>query len=284
MENFSRSSTSNDIITLREGIQQRYKSYQLLDRDQFPEFVYNTNRANYEPLRASFEQELYVVKGLGQTGSTIHIPSTNTLALLFTKDSYVPTKKILNTCRLYAVDLDQSDTLSATRPVRLDRPLSSSLISPNYKTKRYYILGSLLMLLVVLSLGYKISSWKTSPKPKAQGLVIVRPTQNEIVTRDVIVEGIVTNAETVYVLTGRQKAGYWVQRPFSVNKDGTWKGQVLIGHYTNLDTGVRFQIRAVVHPVKPMKEQDYFRPWPDAELSSATVEVIKGTNSKKTAE
>lgn len=276
MENPHRLTTLENIVKLRAGIKQRYQSYHLLDRDRFPQFGHNTNRVNYEPLRASFEEEFYVVRGLDRINQTIHIPSTNTLALLFTDDSYVPSQKIWNTCWLYAGESTQRNVPFLTNPTDLVRPIRPGRILPIDGIRLYVVWGSLL-LIIVIGLGYQLSS-RTVPtkiKRKASNLLISQPSQNKIVSREIVVEGKVSNADTVWVLVGSKTGGYWAQRPIVVNDDGTWKGPILIGHFTNLDTGVRFQLKAMVHPVKPLKEEDYFRPWPKAELMSETVEVIK---------
>lgn len=96
MEKLDNPPTPKEMKALRESIKNKYKAYHRLDRDRFPEFEYNTNRANYESLRESFEEEFFVVRGFDTADRHIHIPDTNTLALLFCDEYYLPGKKILN--------------------------------------------------------------------------------------------------------------------------------------------------------------------------------------------
>ena len=53
--------TENARKTLREGIQNRYNEFHLKDKVTYPDFEYNTNRANYKPLRESFEEDFLVM-------------------------------------------------------------------------------------------------------------------------------------------------------------------------------------------------------------------------------
>lgn len=263
--------------TLREGIILRYQAYHVLNRDKFPDFEYNTNRANYEPLRTSFEEELYIAKGIDRANPTIHIPSTNTLALLFTDDRYIPNKKILNTCQLYA---DPSPR-SVTVPDSLDtfKPPTTS------QTRIRWVW--LLATGFIATISYAI--FEMNPFGKAvmpTELVMQRPEQGQVVSRVVSVAGKVTNADTsdvVWVVVHPIYKGdkFYVQDPIRVNKNGTWSGEIFVGKPFDDTIQYVFEIRAFIKPdgkYTALNEQGnaIFDAWPEtAALATQSIVVIR---------
>ena len=268
MEKFDNPPTQKEMKTLREGIKNKYKSYHLLDRDRFPDFEYNTNRANYEPLRASFEEEFFMVRGLDPSDKTIHIPSTNTLAQLFCDEYYLPGQKIRNTCQSYTDNLhwdtDINDTPTANPRV----------VTVPGKTVNLLLAG------VVLSVALFIYIiWKPTldaPLP-ASGLTLNRPSNGRVVPRELLAAGKVLNAKTVWVVVRPKGTNqYFVQPPMNVETDNTWRGVIYVGSINPANVGFTFQMRAFVNPAITLQKGDLLYSWPQAERATGIVEVIRG--------
>lgn len=281
MENAIHPPTNDELMALREGIKRKYNTFHERDHDQFPDFEFNTNRANYEPLRASFDDEFYGVRGLNRSNTTLHIPSTNTLALLFTDNTYVPSRKILNTCRSYAYErpmpVPAGDVPPSEPPQTVRRPLV-----------RYLVIGSLLLITTVG--GYVLFHRQPAELPPGK-LVIAYPLHGQVVPRTPFVSGKVANADTVWIMVRPVAPGakYYVQPPIPVRKDGTWRGRVFIGGLNPLNIGMAFELRAFVNPPSLYKaileeERDIFDAWPDdAALATPSTIVIRGPEPAKPA-
>lgn len=270
MEHFDKPSHENEMKDLREGIKRRYNYYHLLDRDRFPELEYNTNRANYEHLRESFEEEFYVVRGIDRTKGSIHIPSTNTLALIFSDDKYIPGRKILNTCRSYAEGKTKANTAT---DIHANKPFEKSTSKKNGRVVVLLGLG-------LLGAGFAIHAALTqlNPEPPASGLTIYHPYHGQFIPRLSFAEGRVSNADTVWiVIRPVEGSNYWVQPPIKVEND-KWKGLIYIGSVDKGDIGVRSQVRAFVNPTHVVKEGDVLTTWPEAELSSEAIVVVRKGN------
>jgi len=266
MKTTDKQSVNNSIKNLREGIKNKYRHYHQKDRDRFPDFEYNTNRANYKPLRASFEEDLFVIQRIDSTTNTIHIPSINTLALLFTDDNYVPGKKLLDTCWLYAEGkVETIVNQSAPTPGLPEK-------STTKKTQKLFAGGFALLICAVILLVVSQRLFV----PAASGLVITRPAQKSAVPQEVVVEGNVSNAKTVWLAVRYEKGlQYWIQHPVKVQDNGIWIGVIYIGGVSNEYIGLPFQIRAFVNPAKELKKGEIHYSWPEAELSSEIVEVVR---------
>ncbi|MBD2702765.1 hypothetical protein IC229_19110 [Spirosoma sp. BT702] len=267
MEKVSKSIPEIEMQALREGIKSKYSLYQQIDRDHFPDFEYNTNRANYKPLRDSFVKELFGVQGLDATSSAIHIPSTNTLALLFTDEHYVPGKKLLDTCKLYATERSISEEnhtpISVTDQVET-KPVS---ISPKLMAGGFAVLTGMIVLLY-------IARQFTTPVPS--NLVIIRPLPQSPVPVELVVKGTVSNAELVWLAVRYEKGkDYWIQPPIKVQHDGNWVGVAYAGSESSDHAGLTYQIRAFVNPVHELKSGQIYYAWPEAELTSSIVEVVR---------
>lgn len=264
--------------TLREGIKNRYGDYHRKDKSRFPNLEYNTNRLNYEPLAESFREEFYGVRGLDRAKNTIHIPSTKTFAAIFCDDQYVPGKKILNTCRSYAEGASQlpiEEGASTTQPI--------TATTPSKKTRGILLTLSSILLLVTVS--YLAISWLYA-KTAASELVIHRPQTKQLVPRKSIIEGSVLNADTVWVIVRpQQKNEYYFQSPIKVKSDGTWTGEIYVGSSDKESTGLIYEVRAFVKPVGlpeslEVLESTVLASWPESELSSTIVEVVRKPEKK----
>ncbi len=263
--------TKNEVLALREGIRAKYRAYQQNDPDRFPDLNFNTNRSNYEALRDSFEEEFYTERGHDQKNPNISIPSTNTLALLFTDDDYLPGKKILNTCRSYAEGpaklIIEPDVAALTqRPSRV------------VERAKWMLSGGLIGLFCLGLLAF-INRWLFTPAPG--NLFIDRPAPQSTVPQEVIVEGKVAHAETVWLIV-RPNAGqrYFVQPPIMVQPNGFWIGVIYVGGWNKYNEGLPFQIRAVVNPAETLQSGMVLRAWPGAELSSEIREVVRGKSQQ----
>jgi hypothetical protein len=264
--------------TLREGIKNKYGDYHRQDEKRFPNLEYNTNRVNYEPLRASFEEEFYVVRKLDRAKNTIHIPSTKTFAAIFCDEHYVPGKKILNTCRSYAEGASQivvEEGTSATGQVN----------TTTASKKTGSIIRIAVIILLVGLVSYLVINQLYSTPP-ASGLVIRRPQKKQFVTRKSFIEGSVLNANTVWVVVKPQKKDeYYFQAPIKVKSDGTWMGEIYVGSASKESDGLVFEVRAFVRPVGAPESMEVLEStvptsWPEAELSSTIVEVVRGPKKK----
>jgi hypothetical protein len=277
MENALQTPTDPDVVALREGIKRKYSTYTARDHDRFPQFDYNTNRANYEPLRASFEEEFYLVRGLDRTNATLHIPSTNTLALLFTDGTYVPGRKILNTCRSY----------TSERPMPVDDELAPGPAKQARRSRYWWYTALVLSLLIAGAGSYLVLHQAPSRVPPSK-LTITYPLHGQTVPRRPFIAGRVAHADTVWIVVRPVTLGAkcYVQPPIPVKKDGSWRGQIFIGGLNPNNIGQAFEIRAFVNPPSVYRaieeERDIFNEWPnDAELATHSTVVIRGSELNK---
>lgn len=266
---------------LREAIKNKYEAYRLLDPYRFPAFEFNTSRANYEPLRKSFEEEFYVKRGINRLDNNLHIPSANTLSFIFNDDTYLPNRRILNTCQSYANIESDPD------PELLDSPQVDSPAQQSDTLRKAILLGSvaLLGLSFCLLLTYTLHQTR-------DGLRMNWPHQNQTVPRQLIVEGNAPADDTVWIVihplarsrevrNPKTEEEYYVRSPVPVDKAGQWKGEICIGRIGTEDMGSRFQIRAFIRPENENRlkldfEKHVFSAWPRAELSTEALEVVRG--------
>ncbi|GAB3715281.1 hypothetical protein GCM10027592_55720 [Spirosoma flavus] len=285
MENKDSLITIDEVRSLREGIKTKYNTYHKSNSDRFPPIEYNTNRGNYEPLRQSFDEEFYVHRGIDRFNNNLHIPSTNTLALLFTDDNYLPGKKILNTCRSYA------EGKSTLTQVYIDQPETQNE-SPATTKNRWLFIGSLILLAGFVVYGLvRYLFYPSSPS----NLLIHKPIHGETVPRIVAIEGNVSNADSVWVVIhpiswnrsydpdgGWNK--YFIQAPVRVESNGTWKCVLYVGSTNPGEAGVKWQIRAFVNPEQAYKSlyttSDLYHQWPKAQLSTEAVEITRGPKNE----
>lgn len=254
-----------DLKNLRDDVKKRYLYYNKLDTDRFPIFEYNTNRKNYEPLKESFEEEFFTRRGISRTKNNLHIPSTNTLALFFTDNSYTPSQKILNTCRSYTKEnVLKTDSLHDDETVYLSKNFRSQLI-----VGRILLISGLMLFLVFVF--YKLFI-------KNERLQITSPSSYSIIPRILAIEGTAENASEIWVVVKSKSTNkYYVQQPILLQDNGDWVGRVIIGSVSNEDIGQAYEIKAFLNPVQKIKTGDELRAWPTAEVSTETIEVIRGS-------
>lgn len=254
-----------DLKNLRDDVKKRYLYYNKLDTDRFPIFEYNTNRKNYEPLKESFEEEFFTRRGISRTKNNLHIPSTNTLALFFTDNSYTPSQKILNTCRSYTKEnVLKTDSLHDDETVYLSKNFRSQLI-----VGRILLISGLMLFLVFVF--YKLFI-------KNERLQITSPSSYSIIPRILAIEGTAENASEIWVVVKSKSTNkYYVQQPILLQDNGDWIGRVIIGSVSNEDIGQAYEIKAFLNPVQKIKTGDELRAWPTAEVSTETIEVIRSS-------
>lgn len=286
MENADKTSGSPELNDLRERIKARYDTYHLFNKERFPVIDYNTSRANYAPLRASFEEEFFNRRRIDRTNNHLHIPSTHTLAQIFTNDTYAPGPKILNTCRSYADGQSQVVAPPPAPPTEPVKPAPVSGFRPLWLVSFVVFSGLAIYLLI------KYITRNTTPT----GLRMLTPYHGQTVPRVVRVAGNVLNADTVWLVvhpvgwnkpydppTGWPK--YFLQLPIRVDGNGQWQGHIYIGSTDREDIGVRSQIRAFVRPETSFTRTDsegehVFTAWPKADLSTEAIEVVRGPQTE----
>lgn len=275
MEPSDKSITFIDMNALREGIKRRYAHYHAIDRDKYPNLELNSNRVNYHPLKESFEAEFFEMRQIDRVNNRLHIPSLNTFAQLFSNDEYIPSRKILNTCRSYAQgDMPQSGANGA------EPTATVGLVKR--KPRPWILIGIVAGLFVIV--GVLATCWMSKLKPQASELIIYSHHTGQVVSQKIIIEGRVKNAEVVWIVVHPvlKDGNYYVQDPISVKADGTWKGLIFVGMPNSQSNGFRFAIRAYVRPGGLYKtlfteEQYEFDSWPEeAELVSKPIIVTRG--------
>jgi hypothetical protein len=253
---------------LHENIKRRYMFYNAQDIDKFPVFEYNTNRKNYEPLKESFEEEFFNQRGINRKKNNLHIPSTNTLALLFTDESYIPSQKILNTCRSYSERTTKSD-------YSLDEKSNSFTFFPVSSIKIRVLMSILLLLgfILLISFSYKLFLQKN------EQLQISSPNSNTDVPRILTIEGSAKKGREIWIVV-KPKFGnlFYVQAPIQVQKKGNWNGMVIVGSVGDEDIGQVYEIKAFINPSKKINTGDVLNSWPTSEVSTETVEVTRSSN------
>ena len=107
-------------------------------------------------------------------------------------------------------------------------------------------------------------------------LSIVRPRQDDTVTRRPVVEGRVgdLNSDVWVVVHPIGNVNFWVQPKPIIKRDGTWKTQVYVGR-EGLDFGSYYEICAVLNPKPGLKEGDVLDDWPAGDYLTDAVEVLR---------
>lgn len=114
---------------------------------------------------------------------------------------------------------------------------------------------------------------------KAQGedLVINLPTDGAKVPERPIVEGYVkdSNAQVWVIVHPMETGDYWIQPRVTVRNNGLWRVQIYIGRPGSIDVDKHFEIKAVANPNESLSEGDVLGIWPEAQLQSEIIEVIR---------
>lgn len=260
--------------SLREGIRSKYEAYHRLNPDRFPVFSYNTNRANYEPLRESFEEEFYVVRSIDRTSNTIHIPSTKTLASIFTDEDYKPGRRILDTCRSYA--WGKSPTQVSQVPVNSAKNENPPGIPMSRRRLMYLAVCLGLIGLATVA----VSAWRRSRIPENR-LTVHYPAPNAVVPRRFLARGHVSDAHEVWIVVHIEDSlDYYVQRAVMIEPNGDWQGLVHAGRVGTIDVGRRVQMRVFINTNEPLEEEEVLYAWPKAEFASEVIDVVRGPTDR----
>ncbi|MEZ0483270.1 hypothetical protein [Fibrella aquatica] len=260
--------TDNEMIELREAIRKKYEEYRLAKPGKYPTIKFNSYPAPYEYLRTSFKEELINQGQADMQEAIAAIPSVKTLAKIFHEGYILKDEKALTTCYLYAWG----------KPIHIASDITSPTITPTRETLRQQPTKRILFF-VGLAIGVSALAYLLVGQ-YASGLVIDSPANGMTVPRIMIAEGRVNDAEMVWlVIRPVGKPEYYVQAPIKVADDGTWKGPIYTGNGDSRSVGVRFLVRAFVNPKKPLIEEQIIYAWPQAELSSDIVEVVRGAQN-----
>lgn len=120
------------------------------------------------------------------------------------------------------------------------------------------------------------SDMKKSNISETASVYIKTPPNNSKVPERPFVEGTVVDSSNVWVIVHpMETSDYWVQPKVSIKKDGMWKVNVYIGRTGTIDVEKHFEIMAVADPQSKLQEGDVLSDWPDAELKSQIIEVIR---------
>ena len=268
----------SEVVTLRKGIKARYEVYRARNVVKYPEFDFNTNRANYVPLRESFEEEFFVIRGIDRQQKAIHIPSTATLALLFTEDSYIPSQKIWNTCWSYAEE--------KVKPVAIAGEAAPVFSLPVLMQKHKWLLPGGVGLFTGLLLGLSLNRYWLLPTTGEQE----QTTQTITVSHDLVIDRPITKGRVPpqFLVSGQARPGqivwpviraqgtdyYYVQFPVLVTDKGYWLTAIEIYGAGFEKAGKRHQLRAFVNPAVELKASDVLRDWPKAERATEIVEIV----------
>lgn len=261
---------------LREDIKKKYEECRLQKPGKFPKIKFNSYPAAYVHLQESIKEEL--VK-YGQTDTQLSaaaIPSTKIFAKIFHEDYALKDEKIIDTCYLYAYGKTR-DTYYKLAGNPADTTAIHTATLPRHWFSNWTTTGKITLAGVAILAGLAVYKATTQQALPASGLVIDSPTNDSIVPRQLLAKGRVTNATNVWVVVRNAKAvRYWVQPEATVNDDGTWKGPIYIGSEDKADIGMRAQIRAFVNPTQTLQEGQILYTWPEAQLASGIVEVVRG--------
>lgn len=265
-QEFVKETENFDTIQLRDIIKRKYHLYHTQDLDRFPLIEYNTNRKNYEPLRDSFNEEFFVKRKIDKAENYLHIPSTKTFTLIFTDDFYIPNKKILNTCLSYASDIQDSS-------IQEEKKSSEKNAMKYFANKKVLIRSILFIILIFLCLySYNIYT------KYSINLGILSPKSASTVSRILEIEGVANDSELIWIVVKPKKSSsYFVQAPIKAQKNGYWKGEIIIGSSSDDNIGQKFILKAFTKPHIKLKTGDILNSWPQSESSTDAIEVIRSS-------
>lgn len=269
-------------LLIVDKIKARYNEYCLKDGRKYQPIPFNSTPEPYQRLIDSFKEELSFQLGKSETEVSGMIPSTSLFAEIF-RTYYAPKGEKLHACYLYATgkskiafEQEQDEILFSkidhSIPVVIPRAAITSRFKPVY--------GLLILLCVLVSLSFFIYLQNMVASPS--GLVIKQPATGKMVPRRLVVNGSVNHADSVWVVvcdvrdTVYHGAAYYVQVPIKVASDGSWKGEVFIGGVNKAHIGAKVLVRAFVNPKVSLSADERLYSWPEAELSSAGISVVRG--------
>jgi len=273
--------TDNEMVDLRAAIRKKYEGYRSAKPGKYPTIKFNSYPAPYEYLRTSFKEELLSQGQTDMQEALTAIPSIKTFAKIFHDGYVLKDEKAITTCCLYAWGKPTPPASESS----ITTPTSTASLVPSYAEKpiaptvgwvvrnRTWLAGIVLSTAAAVYAARPLLD-RTSPP---SGLTINYPLHGKLVPREVLAVGRVSDARKVWIVVravgGRR---YWVQRPIDVDDDHTWRGVIYIGSSDKADIGVRSQIRAFVNPTHELAEEQVLYAWPEAELSTPVVEVVRG--------
>ncbi|NID09747.1 hypothetical protein [Fibrivirga algicola] len=279
--------TDNEMVDLRDAIRKKYEGYRFAKPGKYPPIKFNSYPAPYEYLRTSFKEELLSQGQAEMKEALTTIPSIKTFAKIFHDGYVLKDEKAITTCCLYAWGSPTPPTTESSHTITT--ATSTTPLVPSYTDKpaaptvSWILRNKAWLAGIVLSAAaavYAARPFFARMSPPSD-LLIDDPLHGKIVSREVLAVGRVSNARKVWIVVravgGRR---YWVQRPIDVNDDHSWRGVIYIGSSDKADIGVHSQIRAFVNPIHELAEEQVLYAWPEAELSTPVVEVVRGLSNE----
>ena len=269
--------TEKEMHALREDIKRKYEAHRLDKPGKYPKIKFNSYPAAYVHLQESIKEELVKYGQTDPQQAGVAIPSTKIFAKIFHENYVLKDEKIIDTCYLYARGTTR-DNLSTITVDAADTDTTKTGTFARNWFSNWTATGKITLAGVIIFAGLAVHKATNQPSTlAANGLVIDSPTNDSIVPRQLLAQGKVANANVVWVVVrSAESVRYWVQPEAKVNDDGTWKGHIYVGSVDKGDGGIRYQIRAFVNPAKPLAEGEVLYSWPEAQLSSGIVEVVRG--------
>ena len=263
-----------------DKIKARYNEYCLKDGKKYHPIPFNSTPEPYQRLIDSFKEELSFQLGKSETEVSGMIPSASLFAEIF-RTYYAPKGEKLHACYLYATGksktaFEQDEIFLSKTGQPVPVIVSRSTVVTRFKP----VYGLLILSCVLVSLSFFIYQHTVVASPS--GLVIKQPASGKTVPRRLLVEGTVLHADKVWIVvcdvrdTVYHGAAYYVQVPIKVASDGTWKGEIFIGGINKAHIGAKVVVRAFVNPKVSLSADERLYSWPEAELSSAGINVVRG--------
>jgi hypothetical protein len=268
--------TDNEMLILKEAIREKYEACRLSKPGKYPVLKFNSYPTPYEHLQKSFKEELASYGQADMQEALAAIPSAKVFAKIFHEGYIIKDNNVLNTCYLYAwgrprnVAADVVPTVTVPDvPRPTTTPAAGSSVKQTYK--RNLLLAALISGAGLAAIGY----YRSTLHPGE--LVITSPVNGMTVPRIMIAKGRANHAELVWlVIRNPKRPEYYVQSPAIVSDNGTWEIPIYTGSSDKSSIGVRFQLRAFINPPKTLLEGQTVYAWPEAELSSDIIEVVRG--------
>lgn len=270
--------TEHEMHSLRENIRKKYETYHSQKPGKYPKIKFNSYPTAYIHLQESIKEELAKYGRTDTQQAVATIPSTKIFAKIFHENYVLKDEKIIDTCYLYATGRTRDTSYAVAVDFASTDTTRTATLTNNWFSN-WTTTGKLTLAgVVMLASGFAVYKAATQPSTLTpSGLVIDSPINDSIVPRQLLATGRVTNANLVWVVVHSPKSvRYWVQPEAKVNNDGIWKGHIYVGSEDKGDIGMRAQLRAFVNPAKPLTEGEVLYSWPQAQLSSGIVEVIRG--------
>ena len=110
--------------------------------------------------------------------------------------------------------------------------------------------------------------------PLTHNVRILLPTNESQVSSIIELEGqLAEPARSVWVVVHPlDTSSYWIQPKAAVHPDGGWSTRIFLGRSSNIDSGKKFEIRAIIDPKANLQEGQILESWPEGRgISGAAI-------------